>query len=67
MNSLAKAIAGYTHELAQMDAHRKEHPDAPTLGQHTHQVLHELLGLSKEQLTLLDQQGVTGTQARPKA
>jgi len=40
---------------------------APTLGQHTHQVLHEVLGLPKEQLTLLDQQGVTGTQARPKA
>lgn len=40
---------------------------APTLGQHTHQVLHEVLGLSADQLALLDKQGVTGTQARPKS
>ena len=40
---------------------------APTLGQHTHEVLQRLLGLTDAQLQALEAQGVTGTQARPKA
>lgn len=39
---------------------------APTLGQHTAEVLRRVLGLEDEQLHLLEQQGVIGTEARPK-
>jgi crotonobetainyl-CoA:carnitine CoA-transferase CaiB-like acyl-CoA transferase len=39
---------------------------APTLGQHSHEVLSRLLGLTASQIQSLEQQGVTGTAARPK-
>jgi crotonobetainyl-CoA:carnitine CoA-transferase CaiB-like acyl-CoA transferase len=35
---------------------------APTLGQHTSQVLHDLLGYSTERLSALAAQGITGTE-----
>lgn len=40
---------------------------SPTLGQHTHEVLGHALGLTGEQITALEQQGITGTAARPKS
>jgi crotonobetainyl-CoA:carnitine CoA-transferase CaiB-like acyl-CoA transferase len=40
---------------------------APTLGEHTAQVLGERLGLTPAQLAALEQQGITGRSARPKA
>lgn len=39
---------------------------APTLGEHTDQVLGELLGLVPTQLDALERQGITGRTARPK-
>lgn len=39
---------------------------APTLGQHTNDVLKDILGLSNDQLNGLEVRGVIGTQARPK-
>nr|WP_145547151.1 CoA transferase [Variovorax boronicumulans] len=39
---------------------------APTLGEHTAQVLGERLGLTPAQLEALEQQGITGRSARPK-
>ncbi|KQP37611.1 CoA transferase [Pseudorhodoferax sp. Leaf274] len=40
---------------------------APTLGEHTAQVLAERLGLTPAQLDTLERQGITGRSARPKA
>lgn len=40
---------------------------APTLGEHTDEVLRRLLHLTDAQLRALDEQGVTGRQAQPKA
>ncbi|WP_326544372.1 CaiB/BaiF CoA-transferase family protein [Pseudorhodoferax sp.] len=40
---------------------------APTLGEHTAQVLGERLRLTPAQLDALEQQGITGRSARPKA
>jgi crotonobetainyl-CoA:carnitine CoA-transferase CaiB-like acyl-CoA transferase len=40
---------------------------APTLGEHTQEVLQRLLQLDARQLQALEGQGVIGTQARPKA
>ena len=39
---------------------------APTLGEHTAQVLGERLGLTAAQLDALEQQGITGRSARPR-
>ncbi|KQP04480.1 formyl-CoA transferase [Pseudorhodoferax sp. Leaf265] len=39
---------------------------APTLGEHTAQVLAERLGLTPAQVDALEQQGITGRSARPK-
>lgn len=39
---------------------------APTLGQHTNQVLQDILNMTVDQLTALEAQGVTGTEAKPK-
>ena len=39
---------------------------APTLGEHSHEVLQRLLQLSPAQLRLLEESGVIGTQARAK-
>ena len=39
---------------------------APTLGQHSQQVLGSVLGLGPEQIQALEQQGITGTRAQPK-
>lgn len=35
---------------------------APKLGEHNHEVLHELLGLSEEEMTRLEEEGVIGTE-----
>lgn len=40
---------------------------APTLGEHTAQVLARVLGFSPEQILALECQGITGTTAQPKA
>lgn len=40
---------------------------SPTLGEHTREVLSRTLGLSGEQITALEQQGISGTAARPKS
>lgn len=39
---------------------------APTLGEHTAQVLGQMLGLEPTQIDALEQQGITGRSARPK-
>ena len=39
---------------------------APTLGEHSHQVLSRVLGLDGEQIQALQRQGITGTTAQPK-
>jgi len=39
---------------------------APTLGEHSVEVLARVLGLSPDQLAALDAKGITGTAARPK-
>jgi crotonobetainyl-CoA:carnitine CoA-transferase CaiB-like acyl-CoA transferase len=39
---------------------------APTLGEHTAQVLAERLGLTPAQVDAMEQQGITGRSARPK-
>lgn len=48
-----------------------EHPEtiravAPTLGQHTAEVLGRVLGLDPEQIADLERRGITGTAAKPK-
>ncbi len=40
---------------------------APTLGQHTGQVLTRVLGLAPEQIVALERQGITGRSAQPKS
>lgn len=40
---------------------------SPTLGEHTREVLSRTLGLTGEQITALEQQGISGTAARPKS
>lgn len=40
---------------------------APTLGEHTEQVLTRVLGLHPEQILALERQGITGRTAQPKA
>lgn len=40
---------------------------APTLGEHSAQVLARVLGFSPEQILTLERQGITGTTAQPKA
>lgn len=40
---------------------------SPTLGEHTREVLGRTLGLSGEQITALEQHGISGTAARPKS
>jgi len=39
---------------------------APTLGEHTDEVLARVLGLGPEQLAILEQQGITGRAAKPR-
>jgi len=40
---------------------------APTLGEHTGEVLTEVLGLTAQQVSSLEQQGIIGTTAHPKS
>ena len=48
------------HSSSRVVVLRIERP-APTLGQHTNEVLRELLGVPDDELARLEQEGVTGT------
>jgi len=69
--SLNRAYVG--HYLSSTTCYRQDgapmpiRRPAPTLGEHTREVLGEVLGFGEQQISFLEQQGIIGTTAHPKS